>query len=123
MTLSSQLRLAAMAALIPLSAGLSLALSGGFQKKEVVFGCAVALFHGFSFALFHRIAIGRDSSKFMLFGVLAPFFMTGVAAVVLVWMYSRFGLARPDVFLAIGLAGVLCLQAGEILALHLKKPE
>lgn len=122
MTPALRLRLAALAALFPLAGGLSLALSGDFQKKEIVFGCAVALFHGFSSALFHRIAIGRNTSKFMLFGVLAPVFMTGLTAVVLVWMFSHVGFANPDVFLAIGLAGVLCLLAGEILALHFKQP-
>jgi lysylphosphatidylglycerol synthetase-like protein (DUF2156 family) len=118
-----QLRLAAVAALIPLSAGFSLALSGGLQKKEIVFGCALALFHGFSSALFHRIAIGQDTTQFMLWGVLAPVFRTGISAVILVGVYSLAGLSRPDVFLAVGLAGVLCMEAGEILALHFKPAE
>lgn len=123
MTRPLHLRLAAVAALIPLSAGFSLALSGGLQKKEIVFGCALALFHGFSSALFHRIAIGHDTTQFMLWGVLAPVFRTGISAVILVGVYSLSGLSRPDVFLAVGLAGVLCLEAGEILALHFKTTE
>ena len=123
MTRPFQLRLAAVAALIPLLAGASRALPGRLQKKKIGFGCALALLHGFSSALFHRIAIGQDTTQFMLWGVLAPVFRTGISAVILVGVYSLAGLSRPDVFLAVGLAGVLCLEAGEILALHFKPAE
>ena len=116
-------RLAALLALVFLAAGLSLGLAGSLRKKEIVFGCALALFHGFSSALFHRIAVGHSTSRFMIFGVLAPVVVLGLSAVFLVWMYSHAGFANPDVFLAIGLAGVLCLQAGEVLTLHFQKPE
>ncbi|MFO1490100.1 MAG: hypothetical protein U1F77_01235 [Kiritimatiellia bacterium] len=123
MTRAAKAHAAAYLALLPLAAGLSWALSGGLQKKEIVFGCAIALFHGFSIPLLNRKAIGYDTQKFLLWGVAAPVYRAMLTASLLGGIYLLAGLSRPDVFLAAGLAGVLCLQAGAVLALHFKSTE
>lgn len=120
MTRSTCSRMLALGALMPLLLGVSWGLSGGIQKKEIFFSCIVALIHGLSTALFRYIAIGNDTVRFMIWGVLAPVLRSGATVLILVAVYSRAGFACPDVFLACGLAGVLCLEAGEMMALHFK---